>query len=399
MVKRRLYKNFTLIDGKGGQPIKDSWFLVEDEKIVKIGQGGGYGQEGDENLELVDLQGKTVMPGLINCHVHITMDPVADPSVLLMGQETDASLTIKGVRNLKKHLRAGTTYFRDLGAPNFIDLDLKKAVDEGLIEGPEFLTAGKCITMTGGHGWFMGREADGVDEVMKATREQLKAGVDVIKVMATGGVMTPGVEPGSPQLSQEEMTAAVIEARKVGKKVATHAQGTEGIKNAVLAGVDSVEHGIFLDDKVIELMVERGVYLVPTLSAPYFIVENGIEAGIPEYAVKKAKYVAESHKKSFQNAYKAGVKIAMGTDAGTPFNGHDKAPFELKLMVEAGMTPMDALVASTKTAAELLGIEKEYGSLEEGKFADFLVLDENPLENLDTLFRINQIYKKGRLVE
>ncbi len=245
----------------------------------------------------------------------------------------------------------------------------------------------------------MGREADGPEETRKAAREQLKAGADLVKIMATGGVITKGVEPGSPQLSMEEMKTAIEEAHKAGKKTSTHAQGTEGIKNAVLAGIDSVEHGIFLDDETINLMLEKGVYLVPTLVAPYFIVENGVEAGIPKYAVDKSNYVMKYHMESFTRAYNAGVKIAMGTDSGTPYNPHGSAPTEIKLMVQCGMGLMDALVASTRSSAELLGIDQEYGSLEVDKYADFLVLDENPLENLDTLFEINSVYKMGKKFE
>lgn len=393
MAKKTLFKGFTLINGTGEAPIENAYFVVEDKKITKVGNGDYLNSL--DGLEVVDLTRKTVMPGLINSHVHITMEPIGDP-VSLMTNESHAKTTLRGVANLKKHLLSGTTYFRDLGAPGGLDFTLRDAVNEGLIDGPQFLTAGKCLTMTGGHGWFIGREADGVDELMKAAREQLKAGADVIKIMATGGVMTKGVEPGSPQLSMEEMKSAVKEAHKAGKKTATHAQGTEGIKNAILAGIDSVEHGIFLDDEVIQLMVEKGVYLVPTLVAPYFIVENGVEAGIPQYAVDKAKYVMKYHMDSFTKAYKAGVKIAMGTDAGTPFNLHSDAPHELKLMVQCGMSPMEALVASTKSSADLLGILDNYGTLEEGKFADFLVLNENPLDNLDTLFDINFVYKLGR---
>lgn len=391
-----LYKNFTLINGTGDVPVKDAHFIVQDKRIIRVGSGDIL--ETEKDVEVVDLGGKTVMPGLINSHVHITMEPVADP-VSIMENESVAKTTLRGVANLKKHLLSGTTFFRDLGAPNGIDLDLRDAVNSGLIQGPQFLAAGKCVTMTGGHGWFIGREADGVDETRKAAREQLRAGADVIKIMATGGVMTKGVEPGSPQLSMEEMESAVIEAHKAGKKTATHAQGTEGIKNAILAGIDSVEHGIFLDDEVIQLMVDRGVYLVPTLVAPYFIVENGIAAGIPQYAVDKSNYVMKFHIESFKKAYKAGVKIAMGTDAGTPFNLHSSAALELKQMAEYAMTPMESIVASTKSSADLLGILNDYGTLEEGKFADFLVLNENPLDNLDTLFNIDSVYKLGQKVK
>lgn len=392
---KTLYKGFTLIDGNGGQVQENSYFIVEDKRISKIGKVDEL--QNIEGIEIVDLSGKYVMPGLINSHVHITLEPVGDPFGLI-NSESHAKTTIRAVANLKKHLYSGTTFFRDLGAPAGLDFALRDAVNEGLIEGPQFLAVGKCITMTGGHGWSIGREADGADELRKAAREQLKAGADLLKIMATGGVTTPGVEPGSPQLSMEEMKAAVEEAHKAGKKTASHAQGTQGIKNAILAGIDSIEHGIYLDDEAIELMIKNDVYLVPTLVAPYFIVEYGTEAGIPQYAVDKAKAVMDTHRESFAKAYKAGVKIAMGTDAGTPFNFHDGAPHELILMVKSGMSPMDAIVSSTKGSADCLGILDDYGTLESGKFADFIVLDDNPLDNLDTLFNINSVYKLGKKV-
>lgn len=391
-----LFKGFRLIDGNGGEPIENAYMLIVDSKIEKIGSIDE--KENIEGAVEIDLKGKTVMPGLINSHVHITMEPIGDPTSL-MARESQSKTALRGVANLRKHLLAGTTFFRDVGAGYGIDFALRDAVNEGLIQGAQFLAAGRCLTMTGGHGWFIGREADGVDEMRKAAREQLKAGADLIKIMATGGVMTKGVEPGSPQLSMEEMAAAIEETHKAGKKAATHAQGTQGIKNAVLAGIDSVEHGIFLDDEVIQLMVERGTYLVPTLVAPYFIVKNGIEAGIPKHAVDKANYVMDYHRESFKKAHKAGVKIAMGTDAGTPFNLHDKAPYELKLMVECGMSPMEAVVSSTRGSADLLGILDNYGTLEEGKYADFIILNENPIDNLDTLFEIDEVYKLGKKVE
>ena len=396
MTKKTLFKNVTIIDGTGNEAIEKASLLIDGNIVKAVFRDGEF--NGNEEVEIVDLSGKTIMPGMINSHVHITMEPVGDPFGLMV-KESQTKTVLRTVNNLKKHLKSGVTFFRDLGGPDSIDIEIRKAVAEGFVEGPEFLASGKVITMTGGHGWQMGRESNGCDDVRAATREQLKAGADVIKIMATGGVMTSGVEPGSAQLTLEEMKVAVDEAHKAGKKTASHAQGTTGIKNAILAGIDSIEHGIFLDDETIELMVKNDVYLVPTLVAPYFIIEYGVEAGIPAEAVEKSKKIIGTHVESFKKAREAGVKIAMGTDAGTPFNFHDKSAYELKLMVDCGMTPMEAIVSSTKVSSELLGINEKYGTLEVGKMADFIVLDENPLNNIETLLNVNQVYKGGKLVK
>ncbi|KOF58192.1 MULTISPECIES: metal-dependent hydrolase family protein [Clostridium] len=393
MSTKTFFKGATLISGTGSAAIKNSGLLIENNKIKKVSSADDFHLE--SNTTIVDLSGKTIMPGMINCHVHITMEPVGDP---FAQKQSDATIAFHAAANAKKYLKAGVTYVKDMGAPNFINIDIRDAVNSGLIEGTRILACGKCLTMTGGHGWQMGRECDGVDEVRKAAREQLRAGADFLKIMATGGVMTPGVEPGSPQLNQDEIEAAVIEAHKVGKKTSTHAQGATGIKNAVLAGIDSVEHGIYLTDEIIDLMLKKGTYLVPTLNAPYFIVENGIEAGIPAYMVEKSKRVIEDHTRSFQRAKAAGVKIAMGTDGSTPFNGPEKTAFELNLMVKAGLTPMEAIVASTKSAAELLGVDADFGTLGTGKTADFIVLNENPLLNIDTLMNVAEVYKDGKKI-
>ncbi len=379
------FKDATLIDGRGKS--FQASLLVEDGRIHSIGD------ELVEGAQVIDCQGKFIMPGLINSHVHICSDPTLDFGD--RAELSDAKRTLMALTNLRNHLRAGITFVRDLGGYNFVELDVRDAVRAGEFQAADMVGSGRYVTMTGGHGWRRGRQCDGADEARKAAREQFRAGADLLKVMATGGVMTPGVEPGAAQLTEEEMRAAIEEAKKRGAKSATHAQGTQGIKNAIRAGVDSVEHGIYLDDEAIEMMKERGVVLVPTLVAPLYIVEMGEEAGIPSYAVDKARSVMEAHFDSFKRAVKAGVKIAMGTDSGTPFNPHGSVVRELILMEEGGMSAMEVLEAATFKAAELLDIDKDYGSLEAGKVADFLILDENPLEDFKALDR-PRVFKRGQ---
>jgi imidazolonepropionase-like amidohydrolase len=296
-------------------------------------------------------------------------------------------------------LRAGFTTVRDLGAPHALNCDLMRAVDSGLVEGPRIVAAGRMITMTGGHGWPIGREADGADEVRKAVREQLKAGARAIKLMASGGVMTPGVDPRSPQLGLDELSAGVEEAHKAGVKTASHAQAAAGSRNAVFAGIDSIEHGIYLEDDVIEEMRRRGTVLVATIAAPYNINLLGEGAGTPPHVLEKSRMVAEAHIDSFRRAMRSGVTLAAGTDAGTPGNHHGRNAQELRLMVEHGLTPAEALRAATANAAALLGLGERTGRVASGFAADLLLVAGDPLADVGVLERpeaIRGVWLEGR---
>ena len=334
--------------------------------------------------KVFDISGKTILPGLIDAHVHLCLDGSPDPMTSLLRDSTP-QLTLKAAHHARQTLNAGVTTIRDMGGKDYVDLAIRDGIESGLLQGPRMICSGRVVCMTGGHGWQFGREADGTDEVREAVREQLKAGVDFIKLMATGGVMTKGVDPGATQFTLEELLAGVEEARKAGRRTATHAQGTEGIKNSLWAGVNSIEHGFFLDDEAVDLMLEMNAFLVPTLNAPYQIIRGGVKRGVPRYAVEKSKAVMKSHFQSVRRAYKAKIPIAMGTDAGTPFNCHGENLKEMELLVKAAMTPMEAIVATTKIASEVLGLEKKIGTLEKGKLADLIVVDGNPLKDIQLL--------------
>jgi imidazolonepropionase-like amidohydrolase len=402
MDMKRIFKNCRIIDGAGGV-IEKGWLLVEDSLISGFGPMEQIPSPVETGVDAEDtetMSGKTILPGLIDCHVHLALDGSPDPMSKIMGM-TDPIATIHMVKHGEATLRAGVTTVRDLGSKNFIDLQVRDAVNSGLVKGPRMLCAGQMICITGGHGWQMGCEADGPDAVKRAAREQIKAGVDCLKFMATGGVLTKGSRPGVPQLDREELQAGIEEAHKVSLRTAAHSQGSEGSKNAVLAGIDSIEHGASLSEETIEEMVKRNIFLVPTFSAPVNIMAKGTEAGIPKEFVEKSKRVQDEHIRSVFRAKKAGVKIAMGTDAGTPFNRHGENPFELVHMSEFGFSAQEVIVSATSRAAELLGLEEKIGTIAPGKLADLLIVEGNPLEDIRVLTdpgRIVAVFKEGHEV-
>lgn len=407
---KTIVKNGLLIDGNGGEPKDGQIIVVEGERIVYIGDEASYTASGDETI--IDAAGGTILPGFIDTHVHMMMEfsPVQERLATPF-----SFMYYKAAQYLKTTLEAGITSVRDaLGT----DLGVKKAVEDGLIPGPRMQLSINALTITGGHGDgytvsgnvldllpspYPGMPTgvcDGIEEVRKKTREMLRAGAEVIKVHATGGVLSATDHPEFTQFSLEELKVIVEEGRfRKGVKVMAHAQGAEGIKNAVRAGVHSIEHGIFIDDEAIELMLENGTFLVPTLLAPVAVLETAAETGMPDTAVQKSKEVIHHHIESFAKAHKAGVKIAMGTDAGVMKHGTNLR--ELGLMADAGMTPMEAIIASTKTAAECLGWEQQVGTLETGKLADIIVVKGNPLEDIHSLAENSniQVVIKGGKVE
>ncbi|ELZ44206.1 amidohydrolase [Halorubrum coriense DSM 10284] len=343
----------------------------------------------------VDVGGRVVAPGLIDAHVHAMMDGRPDVSTAV--SESDYAASYRAASNLEAAVQAGVTTVRDLGSRGTLALDAGEAVAAGDIDGPRVLACGRNVIMTGGHGNWFGREADGPAEVRKAAREQLKAGADVLKCMATGGVLTEGAVTGAPELTPEELAAFTDAAAPTDTPTAAHAHGEVGIKNAVEAGISSVEHGTFMDREAAEMMAERGTYWVPTASALRGIVDNGVEAGIPEDAVAKAEDAAERFDDAWDHALDAGVPIAMGTDAGTPFNFFEEIPREMAHMVDYGLSPEAALEAATVNAADLLGLD-DVGRVAAGYRADLVVLDADPTEDVEAWQDPDAVFARGERV-
>jgi imidazolonepropionase-like amidohydrolase len=407
-VSYQLLDNVTLINGTASAPQAGTTILIHDKHVEAVGPTGTVSYP--EECIVYDAAGKVVLPGLIDAHLHIayTGEPELTKSYL---KDLPSFFAIRATVHARNLLHAGVTTVRDGGSLAYVDIALRQAITAGLVEGPRIRACGYGLKMTGGHGdtpystvveIAQPGLANSPDEARKVARTNLKLGADHIKIIScSGGVMTAGSDPGAAQFTVEEMRAAVDVAHKAGKRAMAHAHGTQAIKNAIMAGIDSVEHGSYLDDEAIEMMLKHGTFLVPTLLAVHRIIQHGETGGIPEYAVQKAKIVRDNHMASFGRALAAGVKIAMGTDAGTPYNVHGENPHELPLMVEGGMTPMQAIVASTRMGAELLDLDDQVGTLVPGKLADLIVMDGNPLEDI-SLFKDTEklvhVMKEGQVV-
>lgn len=407
-----LIRNGTLIDGNGGEPVPEGAVLVEDGRIRAAGREAEVAPPGGEAV-VIDVGGGSILPGFIDAHVHIMLEGFDIPRMMT----TPLSMSFyRAIGHMRRTLDAGVTSVRDAGGA---DVGVKLAVEEGLVPGPRMQVSVSVLTITGGHGdgWMLsGNElqlapaypgrpdgrCDGPEDVRRKVREVLRAGAEVIKVCSTGGVLSPTDHPEYTQFTPEELGVIVQEAAyRRGVSVMAHAQGGEGIKNALRAGVRSIEHGIYLDDEAIGLMLERGAFLVPTLVAPVGVLEQGRATGaMPEYGVRKAAEVVRAHRESIARAHRAGVKIAMGTDAAVVPHGTNLR--ELGLMCDAGLSPMECLVSATKVAAECLGWEDRVGTLEPGKLADVVVSRTDPLSDLRSLednYNIALVMQGGKVVK
>ncbi|MFX0537233.1 amidohydrolase family protein [Ornithinimicrobium sp. Y1847] len=392
----------TVLDGTGSAPATADVYVV-DGRVEEVGASLGHDAD-----EVVDCTGTTVLPGLFDCHVHFMFE---QPDLMRILQTPFSLPFFQATHRLRATLQTGITWVREAGGS---DLGLAEAVRRGITRGPRMQIAINMLSQTGGHGddWHVcGAElgliaahpgvpssvVDGPEEMRKKVRELIRAGADVIKVATSGGVMSPLSNPLHGHFRDDEVAALVTEARAAGLHVMAHAQATDGIKTAVRGGIRSIEHGIYLDDEAIDLMLEHGTWLVPTLSAPRAVLEFAAAgASISDRVLAKAKMVSEIHDDSFRRAVEAGVKVAMGTDAGVGVHGTNLE--EVRLMAELGMTAQQAWEATTSSAAELLGVEGDHGTLEPGKIADVVVIDGQFDDLVDLRERVRSVHLAGEQV-
>jgi len=394
-----LIKNITLIDGTGRAAMENAAVAIRGGKIVYAGPASGW--SGSDEAIALELQGQFVLPGLIDAHVHLAGSGEVDSQF----RAEDGAMALKILSNAQKNLAAGITTVRDLGGWNELEFVVREWIQRGEFAGPRLCLAGRFISITeAGADYYEGmyRVADGVDEIRKAVREQVKHGADLIKIGVTGAVLVEHGVPGATHFNEDEIRALVEEAGKFGRRVAAHAHGADGIRKALQAGVHTIEHGTYLyqDPGSIQWMAQHGITLVPTLKVGWDIIQAN-DPTIPKWILEKNKATQGEAELSLKRAYEAGVPIAMGSDVGTPLNVHGENGLEIYWMGQAGLSAMDALCAATGNAARALGWESWLGTLEPGKVADLIVLDSNPLDNLRVLAQkehLQFVMKDGRIV-
>ena len=389
-----------MIDGRGGAPVENAVVVVEGERITAAGPAAQI--KVPEGAKRMALGARTLLPGLIDAHVHLKGWRSSNPNDIIITPHPLAAL--RAAADCRRLLHAGFTTVRDCGG--CLGPNLRDAIASREIPGPRILTAYRGLSQTGRVEkvtWAVDirplrQEVDGVDECRRVVREHIGLGADLIKVSITGRVYAPQSDPNQTAYTLDEIRAIVDEAHRMGRRVAAHAQATQGIKNGILAGVDSIEHGIYLDEEACQWMRERNTALVPTLAYFYRIATLGEGLGSPAYAVRKAKEVVEAHMKSFALAMRMGLRIGMGTDfEGSPLFPHGENGMEVELMVQGGMPAGDVIVAATATNAGILGIDKKVGTIEAGKLADLIAVPGNPLKDISALRRVEFVMQGGRV--
>ncbi|HEX5081906.1 MAG TPA: amidohydrolase family protein [Blastocatellia bacterium] len=389
------------LDVRTGAMIDNAVIIIEGDRIKTIGARAAIPAE----VEVIDLGSKTLLPGLIDCHTHLTFEP-SQMGYSSLGISVPRS-ALTGAKNARLTLEAGFTTVRNVGASGYADIALRDAIDAGDVPGPRIVASGPALGITGGHcdNNLLAPEynhtdegvADGVPAVMRKTREVIKYGADVIKVCSTGGVLSMGDDPKASQYTLEEMKAIVAEAHRLGRKVAAHAHGGDGIKLAVLAGVDSIEHGTYIDDEAIKLMKEHGTYLVPTLYLGDWFLENYQRIGVPAPMVAKGKEVMPMARKNIAHAFAQGVPVAFGTDSAVYPHGLNGREFAV--YVKLGLTPLQSIQTATVHASKLLGWDDRAGAIEAGKYADLIAVDGDPTKDVTELERVKWVMKGGVVVK
>ena len=371
--------------------------LIRDDRIVAVGDRATFAQADVADAEIIELVGRTILPGLIDLHVHLeyTGEPRSDE---IAAADSPQRLIARMIGLAQRHLRNGVTTVRDLGAHEPGIFVVRDAIADGLVDGPRVLAAGLVITTRNGHGKDLGALADTADEVRAAVQGRIAAGADAIKLVATGGVHTPGSDLMAAQYTEAEMRAGVEAAHAAGVTVGSHASNPRGIINATRAGVDTIEHGIFLDDEAAAAMAEHGTTFVPTLAATYLYEPNADHPSIPDYVREKAALTVPAHRANFPRAVRAGVRLATGTDAGSTFVEHGVVATEVELLTRHGLSPLHAIAAATKTAAEVLHLGGDIGTVAPGRLADLLVVEGDPSADVTDLRRVAVVIRGGRVV-
>jgi len=392
-----------VLDVKTGQTLTNQAIVIENDKIVSVGPAGAA--KPAAGAKVIDLPNATILPGLIDAHTHLTGNP-KDVGYSALGISAPREALI-GAHNAKTTLDAGFTTVRNVGAGGFSDVALRDAINDGDVPGPRMLVSGPALGITGGHcdnnllpyEWHATEDgvADGIAAVQHKVREDIKYGADVIKICATGGVMSKGDDPNASQYTIEEMKAIVAEAHRLGRKVAAHAHGAQGVTWASEAGIDSIEHGHLMNDESIATLKKNGTYLVPTLYLMDWHRENADKTNLPDFIRKKMEMVSEQGQSNVKKAFAAGVKIGFGTDAAV--YPHGLNAHEFAVYVRLGMTPLQAIQTSTLNDADLLGWSDKVGTLDAGKFADIIAVDGDPLQDITTLQRVKFVMKGGEVVK